>query len=652
MSNDSTTKTKSSSIDETFSKIQSDAESATEQSTKEMQQDMDAIWKESEKDFDKLAKQARKADTKKRVNSLEESSSGSSSSSKFSSFKASAKENLKKTVRHEDAWMGFLVILLVLVLYYDAVHNGFARAGASLTAWLVIYSVFGVLLWLSLRGGVDDLSLAKMLVPRVILMVVTPILARLLADTLSSFISQYIFFASLTAQGIAWWTPLIIMYFWGLPGFATSPLKGSENFLAKIANVVHTVAVLLVILALIVPLGNAIGETSVAQSAGVSEYQYEPLTAGEMLWTFWDVLADSTITVIGGVRSEYNESFSYATQRSYTGQVERQQGRALGVFVRDLRPEKSLYHFDVRENDSLAVGTDRQVLWFGDLEASTFADEMNVSLGCVYEYPVQGSDEREEVIGSVRPNRPLSIRYTGSEFTDVYPFDCSMSMQEILAEAGALATRGQFYTTANFSFETWGYSTVTFMDSQVINEYRREGTDPARELGIESTVQSVYTPGPLSLGMLDRQRLPFRVDLQQPDSNYLPAFGVTLQNRWQAQGEVTSFKELVLQVPEVFELDTADCAGYEGAVDHRTRGAQLGELEVPDGFRWYVFEDINMSADVSQKTIRCPLRVRGGEWGRLLGADLSPQQFTLVARASYDFETRTRAPVSLTVSRV
>ena len=586
---------------------------------------------------------------KGRVDSLEKS--GSSSGSSSSGSKSSSGERFKNAVKHSDTWVGFLVLLLVIALFYDAT-SGFLRAGGSLTAWLVIYSLFGIFLWLTLRSEVDDSSLAKMLIPRVILMVVTPLVARVLADWFSSFISQYFFFASLSAQGIAWWTPLIVMYFFGLPGFATGPLKGSEKVLAKIANFIHAVAVILVILAFIVPLGNAIGETAAAQSAGISEYQYEPLSLWEMILAFWSVIADGTSTVWGGIRSEYNESFTQATQRSYVGQVERQQGRPLGVFIRDLRPERSLYHFEPGENGSLGLGTDRQVLWFGNLEASTFADEMNVSLGCVYEYPIQGSDERREVRGSARPDRPLSIRFTGAEFTDVYPFDCSVDMQEMLAAAGPLATRGQFFTTANFSFETWGYSTVTFMDSEVINEYRREGTDPARELGIASTVQSVYTPGPLSLGMLDRQRLPFRVDLQRPDSNYLPAFGVTLQNRWQAQGKVTSFKELVLQVPEVFELDTADCAGYDGAVEHRTRGARVGEYDVPDGFRWYVFNDINMSPDVSQKTIRCPLLVRGDEWGRLLGADLSPQQFTLVARASYDFETRTRVPVSLTVSRI
>jgi hypothetical protein len=204
------------------------------------------------------------------------------------------------------------------------------------------------------------------------------------------------------------------------------------------------------------------------------------------------------------------------------------------------------------------------------------------------------------------------------------------------------------------------------MDRSVITSYRREGKDPARELGVDSYVRARYTPGPVSLGMLDRQQLPIGVNTQNPDSTFIPAFGVTLENLWSGRGEVTHINTLVFQVPEPLMLLTDECSGYvddtgrNRPVDIRNAGSS-GNLvfstegvdsEVPPGYTWYEFTDINFSEDERLRTIRCPMTVVDDRYDELMAPDLSVQEFTLVALADYQYRSQTPVSVSLRKERL
>lgn len=541
----------------------------------------------------------------------------------------------------------FLVGLGVFLA--DAFFGGFNRTGNYLYIYGIAYSVVGFLTFMSLRGSADTAWLRRHCALLTGVSWLLPLFLSLAAGFLSenAFAAAGFFTADLLAKLMSPYMPLIFVYLVGWPKFLFEHAAAAGGGLGKFANIVHTIAIFLIFLAVLLPFMSALQQSELARQAGVSGYQFDKVSFGDMIGDAWGLLGKTTDSVWQGVTGQVNDSFAAATVRPYTGTVERQQGRLLGVNVKDVRASKPVYNF-LQEDGELRVDADSQALWFGTVEARTFAEDMNVSLACLYEYSPRGSREQEQVVVPARPE-DISVSFTG-DFVDSYPFDCAVPLQGILDAAGEQALYGQFFTTADFSFQTWGYSTVTFMDRSVITELRREGKDPARQLGLNSYVQAKYTPGPVSLGMLDKQPLPFGVDLQEPERNNLPPFGVTLQNTWYGRGEVTQLHELILQVPEPLVLDTTSCSGYEGQVQERLSGF-LQDGEVPEGYRWYVFEEVVFEEDQQLKTIRCPLRVQGDSWERLLGADLSARQFTLVARAKYDYMSKTPVPVRLGAER-
>ena len=579
----------------------------------------------------------------------ESSSDASWHSRQLENVKQSGAKQLKEVAKGHHV-LGLVYWLAVSLLLYDA-FRAFPRAAGSLSAALIMYSVLAVIVWFMLRNASNTRYLSRSLIVAVVVMVFVPLLGALAAGPLARLLGNIPFFSTATPLIIQWWVPLIIAYFAGLPGFVARLIEGMDSWITKSARFIHAVASVLVLLAVLLPIGAGLADAVGPTTAAVPLDAVSPM---DMLSSMWGVVSSAGSSVWGGVTSQYNESFAHATQRAYTGQVERQQGRPLGVFLRDVQPARRTYSFDVH-NDSLEVaGGEEQVLWFGRIEWSTFAEAMNISVGCLYEYPIRGSDARGSIEGIARPSDPITARFTGSE-SEVADFDCRVNLDEVLAQAGEYgATRGEFYTTIDFPFETWGYATLTFMESGYVTELLRDGRSPAQVLGLSRYVDALYTPGPLSLGMFDRQPLPLRVDVQDERSNFLPSFGVTLRNAWMGRGEVSSFDELVLQVPDVFVLTTtgtSPCAGYTGKPEVYTSSYQ-GDV-IPDGYRWYVFTNMNSSSDSSvQQTIRCEMKPRGDDWGLLLHPDLSARQFTFVARASYNYHLRSRVPVSIGVSRI
>ncbi len=561
--------------------------------------------------------------------------------------KTKDKWNTASRVKKESLGEGMVVLpfLLGLTVFFYDILSGFPRSGMYLGYFFGAYAFVGVVTYVFLRQSEDTSWLWKHCAILTGISWLLPLFMSLAAGFLSENLYNLggFFLSDLLAKLMSPYAPMIMVYIAGWPHYLFDEAVKAGGGLGKVAGFVNGLVIFLIFLAVLLPFVSALQSSEAAQAAGISGYQFEQVGFREMLTDARDLVMDAGRGAVSGVVGGVNETFSGATQRAYTGQVESQQGRPLGVYVRSTEPTKNRFYVHRDEEGVLSL-EDPSVVWWGDLEASTFADEMDVSINCAYPYRSEGDEKM--IMEPARPNE-VAVAYTG-EFVDSFPFDCTFPLERVLEVTDSQVPQGQFYTVTNFSFETWGYSTLTFMDAAVMDELRREGTNPARAIGIDRMVRSMYTPGPVSLGMLERQPLPMRVDLQNPDRNFLPAFGVTLQNAWHG-GEVDRVHELILQLPEQLLLDTDACTGDSGPVEHRTRGAIVSDDEVPEGFRWYVFSEFSFSDDQQLKTVRCPLRVQGDDWSSLLGADLSPQQFTLVARASYDYSASTRVPVSIGV---
>lgn len=329
------------------------------------------------------------------------------------------------------------------------------------------------------------------------------------------------------------------------------------------------------------------------------------------------------------------------TVAPYTGEVERQQGARLGVFVREQQAIRPVYELLMVDQELRERGPmEERVQWYGTIEARTFAEDLEVGLTCVYDpqhFSIRDDDDAPDPFRTpARPQR-LSVFYTG-EFVDEYSFDCSIPLAAV---ADTNEPSGRFLLEADFDFQTWGYATLAFMERDILTEYRRSKKDPAREIGVEPRVRAIYTPGPLTLGMFDKVPQPIGIDVSNPDANFLPAFGVTLQNAWVTQGEVTRIDSLILQVPEPFELVTDDsaCIGGDGRPPVITTQG-YNDRSVPEGYTWYRFDDLTFPDERQLRTIRCPLTVPDRRWTEVLGSDFSPRAYTFVALAEYHYITQ------------
>lgn len=551
-----------------------------------------------------------------------------------------ALDTYHRTVGGGGLW---LTVILSFVIFAFDVWLNFARTGSYLTQFGLLYFFLGFLIWYQLRSaGVDGTHAFWAVARRWFFAFLAPFL---LVAYDQSILLRYeslfgqgaftIFMALLTSK----YLPLLLLFWGGFAHWSLDQAARSGGRGSGFASGVNIVLVLAVLLSILLPIFESLEASGRFEQSGT----YEVPGFGDMFKDIVGVFKRTWDTAVQGASTRVNGSIAAVTQPYYTGQVERQQGLPLGVFIREQRAILPVFTYD-RLNDTILPPGDRAVTWFGEVQARTFSAEFPVELSCLYEV----SDV--EFSFPARPDR-FAVHYTG-DYAEEFPFSCEIPMAD-LPHADARNLTGRFSARANFSFSTWGYTTLTFMDRDFMTALRRDNVEPARYLGIDPRPVARYTPGPVGLGM---ETVPQPLGIStNPDrssqTNFLPSFGVTLSNAWSSQGEITHLHALVLQVPQPLELDTQKCSGLTGGRQPRVlmegesydATNQFGEIEqVDDDYVWYLFEDIDLG-EASYKTIQCPLIVR--DWSALLGPDLTPRQYTLVARAAYDYMTEANAPV-------
>ncbi|MFT4250543.1 MAG: hypothetical protein ACMXYD_04225 [Candidatus Woesearchaeota archaeon] len=557
----------------------------------------------------------------------------------------------------------YSVIFAGLVLFFaDFLFFGppFNRLGSAAYLWFFLYAIYAVLVFLVFYSKVDPVNLRKVCIEKTIISWGVPFVLSFLIPIVDQ--SSYVVLGALGEYIATHWFPALIIFFFGWPNLWFKELGEGKGFVAGFFRTARLVLALFVFFYLLIAVMGAAETIFGFQQAEANQYAYQEVSVGEVfsqaggfVKRVWGDGVGLATGAFNGTSSLFGDRLDEATARHYTGTVEQQQGQQLGVSVREQRSIRPTFYFGQDESREVFVqNADQSALWFGVVEARTFAEDMPIELSCVYEVPARRGEQVISVPGVARPSS-LRVTYTGGTFADRYPFDCTVSLQDILDQTSDQnRLSGQFFTRTTFDFQTWGYSTISFMDRDVITALRRENRNPAHELGIDPVVQAKFTPGPISLGMMDRQQLPLAVSVDDPASSFIPAFGVTLSNSWHTLGEVKQLHQLVLQVPDPLLLDVSSCRGNVDRDGNSIAPAsQSGFLDgVPDGYTAYVFSGIAFSPEDQLRTIRCDLSVRNDDVSLLLGPDLSPQQFTLVALAEYTYETSTPAPVSLGVERL
>ena len=233
--------------------------------------------------------------------------------------------------------------------------------------------------------------------------------------------------------------------------------------------------------------------------------------------------------------NETQQSYELAVYGDvYTGRVESQQGKRLGV---DFGPLQIVQQ-NIRENSPVTV--------FARLQAQTLDSPVNIKLYCNCcdrESPKHacGAGGISGKGCTIRPKAEFIV--TSQDSRDV---ECRF--EKDVLEKG----QQNINMRAVFSFTTSAYLRTYFMDAERVRASQRERINPLDQYKITNKAPiAIFTPGPVNIGMaLSEAPLPIQIDRQEADK--FLSLQISATNQW--SGKISNIKTVTLFVPEGVEI--------------------------------------------------------------------------------------------------
>ncbi|HLC67103.1 MAG TPA: DUF4112 domain-containing protein [Candidatus Nanoarchaeia archaeon] len=226
----------------------------------------------------------------------------------------------------------------------------------------------------------------------------------------------------------------------------------------------------------------------------------------------------------------FERQIAYATGDYYTGQVDANAKKKLGVYLEEVRPS-------TQEFEDTEVVT----VW-GTLTALTLNPDalLNIRLRC---------DARGEETGKYGDIDPQFL--PGVTNLERYDLTCTFPPGKIPQGSDTVTI------TALFNFETQAYLKAYFIDRQRMQTLQRAGKDPLVASEVDDTHPiATYTNGPVMIGM---EMLEPLVGLS-PTQETKFRLGITIENVW--EGKVSALRNLTLKIPDSMNL--VDCESNKG----------------------------------------------------------------------------------------
>jgi hypothetical protein len=226
-----------------------------------------------------------------------------------------------------------------------------------------------------------------------------------------------------------------------------------------------------------------------------------------------------------------------ATGPYYTGVVDENENRPLGVYIKDVKATYPYFYYDDK------------VILAGTVNVNTLGEPVRVSMGCFVKDKT-GKNINGTVSPDYQPSTPVNFDIAESESV---PIECTFA-------PGSFDT-GSYRATisADFNFVAYAYMQKYFIDEST-----------ARNLPIDTLLKgydknptSHSTGGPVMITMAYSKDSPIIPVKQYENTKYLVGFD--LQNSWQnQQGVIKDLNDIILLIPDSMELkkegDTYDCS--------------------------------------------------------------------------------------------
>ena len=451
-----------------------------------------------------------------------------------------------------------LFLIIIIGLHVWDLLSGYNRIGPNFVWWLTVYAL------LALVGApffLDDGEgwLHTFLSRKVFVFVGVSVVAFLLPIIISKLPDALITNATFRLLiGIS--APWVIFLF----------VSGTEDRMVVILRNFWLIVWIVFFLALIFRSINGLHTPSQLQGS----YDINIGDAiKEVFGTIKDSFSKTFKRIIGvpvSITSFVNRNINDSVGRDFSGQVDPYANGDLGVRFTQLRAYQ----------DRFMSGQD-VVVW-ADIQGETFNDQINVELRCYAQ-----STDGKVYNGTVRTQNGLDGRVL-IQMREKVSASCTFE--------GLPKGNYNVWFTGVFVFETWSYIQYYFAPDELVKNMWQQDLDPAREAGIPERPVSIFTSGPVNLGLASERDQPIPVNPypgkgMSPDRT-LPPFGASIINQW-TDGEVLSVRQITLLVPDPFLLKDCDRDPVLGSRKD-PRGERRSEME---GYREYTFGNIGGSVN-------------------------------------------------------
>lgn len=350
------------------------------------------------------------------------------------------------------------------------------------------------------------------------------------------------------------------------------------------------------------------------EGAGAAGFEGTGFSPREVLAGARDILISPFQRVIEfiksigpGVSNIYEDLYNQTLGEYYRGEVEQNKERT-GAFINDFKPIGTLFE-----------GVPVELV--ATIQIRSFVERVNISTACHAissrnDNVIEGNTS-PELIENVFRNNYLSV-------------SCRF---DHLPEG-----RYDVIFTADFNFETWAYTTLTFMDRDFLSDLYSDFVDVNREFDINARTRTIFTSGPVMLGMNDGRDLPIALSTSNDGTENLVTLGITIDDRYQAgaSGRIRNVNAFQIRAPEEFQLIEEYCA-IPG------RGGIVTEEDELEGYNVHTF-DITHTPGI-YTTVSCNSRISPSGARSILNDPSGKRDVTIVGTAIYDYEMSSRSSI-------
>lgn len=308
---------------------------------------------------------------------------------------------------------------------------------------------------------------------------------------------------------------------------------------------------------------------------------------------------DNIKSIGTGINGSINQFYNNTLGQYYTGQVEENKEKT-GVFITQFESLDTQY-------------ANRTINIYGLITARSFVDDITLDMKCVAQDTKNSSNT---IIGKTEP-----------EQITIYQED----QQGVICtfQNGLPEGNYKINLTADFNFETWAYTTYTFMDRDFVNSIRQGGEDINSKFDISPKPKTIYTNGPVMLGINENLLMPITLSTNLSNTNRIPV-GMTIENKQATattKGTIKNVNTFQLRVPKLFYLEQCTKTASNPVTDPNSQDYDV-----------YTFTNVNPYLTQSYLSVSCNLGINPSNAAQLLGLKGGKAVVSIVGTAKYDYE--------------